>query len=514
MPIALKKKFFLALPLLLTLTLAATSGRAANRRFALLPLSDLSIDYNGIDLATTQELARIMEELGFTTAPSAAVYDFMAKQQIYDAGFLNAFNIRKLGRQLDCDLILTGTVTEVPDRERDPGRFGLLLNGYSGRTGTILFTIDLTSSQAEEVTLLALGEPRTQAELKALVMARVKQELARLTANGLAETAVPVSRGCPCEITGISLDPDFVQSGKPVTVTIRLNCLDDLPEELTVRDENGRRLRLKPTGRAGEYRGILTAETKEGHHPLTLELPAGPNHKMGTCRESELAGYRVSNQPPPVTIELKQGLLLDNGVTVFSNQLLLVSHYPRDLPIDRWQVEVTEPDGKALFTEDYDSELPHRMFWQGWNQQHRLLAEGSYVFILRVWDRAGNRAEIRKRIAIQRTCVAITVRTEEDKQGAIRLLLNPVEGTRNLLEKWHLNLYSAKGRELLARSGKKLPAAIALPKKLEGDFIRCELDARDRIGNRFILDDEQVFLPGRKPGRARDQRLELWNKDF
>jgi hypothetical protein len=514
MPTALRNRLGPILILLL-LILTALPGRAASRRFALLPLSDLSIDYNGIDLETTQELSRIMEDLGFEAVPAAEIYRFMAEQQIYDAGFLNAFNARKLGSRLDCQLILTGTVIEEAQKEREPGRFGLLLNGFSGASGKIVFTLDLTSAEPEEVTFLALGEPRSQAELKALVMARVARRLARLTASGLPGREATASGGCPCEITRFSLDPDYVQSGRPVTVTVRLNCLDRLPERVKIVDESGQKLVLEPTDRPGEYRGRLTAAASEGPHSLGLEIYSGRAEPEPVCRESDFSGYRVSNRPPPVTVELKQGLPLDNGATIFSRQLLVVSHYPREIPIDRWQVEVTRPDGAPIFQEVYDGELPHRMYWQGWDNKHQLLDEGSYNFILRVWDRAGNRAEVSKKVVIQRTCVPVVVGTAKDEQGVTRLLLNAATaGPRNLLKRWHLSLYTADGKEILGRSGKKLPAAIELPGDLKGDYVRCELEARDRIGNRFVLAEERVFLPGREPGRKRDQRLQLWNKDF
>ena len=489
-------------------------GRAASRRFALLPLSDLSIDYNGIDLKTTKELSRIMEKLGYEAVPAAKIYAFMARRQIYDAGFLNTFNARKLGRELNCGLILTGTVTETA-RNRSPGRFGLLLNGFSGRTGKIMFTLDQTSALDEEATLLALGEPRSQAELKTLVMARVARDLARITAAGPpAATALPAA-GCPCEVTRIELEPDFVKSSAPITVTVRLNCLDRFPEQVAIRDETGRRQPLEATPRPGEYRGRLTAAAAAGRYPLTLEIGRQAEAGQTGCKWQELAAYRVSNRPPPVTVALKQGLRLADGRTVFSRQLLLVTHYPRDLPIDRWQVEVLKPDGTPIFQETYDGELPHRIFWRGWDHRHKLLAEGSYTFILRVWDRAGNRTEIKNEIAIQRTCVPVVARTEADDRGRIQLLLEtPENGPRNLLNKWQLSLYAPDGREILDRTGKKLPAVIDLPPDLKGDFIRCELEARDRIGNRFVLAGEKIFLPGREPGRVRKQRLQQWNEDF
>ncbi|NPA25034.1 MAG: hypothetical protein GXO34_04320, partial [Deltaproteobacteria bacterium] len=259
--------------------------------------------------------------------------------------------------------------------------------------------------------------------------------------------------------------------------------------------------------------GRWTAPPNEGRHPLSLRLVWKRAQKQSSYIEKQLTSYQVCNTPPRLSVDFRQAQKID-GILVFNKQVVLVSHYSHKVPINRWQVQVTDQKKTNIFKETYSGRLPNRMAWRGWDSRHNLLADGRYIFTLRIWDAAGNQAEVSREIAIQRKCPPLTVKTIRKDRQVLLQIEDPNQADRTVLQTWHLNLYSPTGDEVLSRSGTELPAEIALPKGYESNFIRCELETRDQIGNLFTLSDERIYMPGHDLDVARQKTRKKWSEDF
>ncbi|NPA25896.1 MAG: hypothetical protein GXO34_08735, partial [Deltaproteobacteria bacterium] len=264
-----KLAFFLSCIFLALLMAGPAAGPAvaAGLRLALIPISDLSINYNGIDLETTQQFEQILKQFGYELAAEKEVRKFMAANRVFDCSRLNAFTARKLGRDLDCELILGATITDISTDDRKPD-FGLALNVFSAVSGEIVWSLNECSAQTEETTLLAIGEPRSQAELKNRILIRLASRLQELTSAAPLPTDRPA--GKPYEVEEFLVNPAYVRSGTPVATTIRIDSLDSPPDLVTVITGPGQEYPLEPGRRPGEFSGRWTAPPNEGRHPLSL----------------------------------------------------------------------------------------------------------------------------------------------------------------------------------------------------------------------------------------------------
>ncbi|MCD6292519.1 MAG: hypothetical protein J7M09_03560, partial [Deltaproteobacteria bacterium] len=194
--------------------------------------------------------------------------------------------------------------------------------------------------------------------------------------------------------------------------------------------------------------------------------------------------------------------------------ILILSRSSNEKPMIRWQVEVTQPNGRRVLQETYDGDLPSRLLWQGCDQKKTPLSDGLYNFFFKVWDAAENYTVVEKKISIQRACRPLAVKTAR-RQGRNVLVVTGTNSTGSgLSPSWKLNLYSNKGVEILQSSGTTLPVEIELPEDYEENFVLCELEAQDQIGNRFTLTEKRVYMPGHGLKVAQHKDDGHWSEDF
>ncbi len=331
----------LTLPLIWSLYCGPAARAAIRPTLALLPLSELSRDYTGIDLATTSQLEHLLTEKGFQLITQDQVFAAMAAGRIYDGGWLNRFNARKISRRLQCDLILTGTITETaPPGEAD--RFGLLLNIFSGRSGRQVGSLVLNTARPEEIALLGIGEPRSQQELKERLLQRLGTRLAEFIGSRpltLSPPAATTTQDKPYEITEFNITPNFVPGGIPITISVHLDTLGRPPDKVVVCGRSRQEQKLTPTPRKGIYHGFWQTSLEEGEHPLSLRLVWLDDKGRRNFHENDLGRYRVCHHPPVLELELRQGVE-HSGTTYFNQGLLMLTHYPHDLPLSGWQLEI------------------------------------------------------------------------------------------------------------------------------------------------------------------------------
>ena len=479
------------------------------RRLALLPLADISVDYNGIDLETTTKVAQMLREQGFELVDETEVRRFMATNRLFHAGVIDTFSARKMARDLGCQLILLGTVLEAVE-DRYQARFGLLLTALSGSSGKIVWSLEKASALSEETAFLGIGEPRSLTDLENLVLAEMGRKLNHGLVNTDFSELLDESLK-PFQVVDFRISPDYVRGGIIVESLLRLSCLESYPDKVAVLDGAGKKHRLLPGRLDGEYRGSWPTPQDDGHYSTSLVLEW---NSTKTCfTETDLTTYRTCSAPPDLEVEFRRGLTRDE-VTIFSDQILILSHSSKDKPMARWQVEVTRPDGRIVLQETYDGDLPSRLFWRGGDRKKNPLPDGLYSFFLKVWDAAGNHTVVEKKISIQRVCRPLAVKTAR-RQGRNVLVVTTADSTNsNFSLDWKLKLYSPEGMEILQSSGTTLPVEIELPRDYQENFVLCELEARDEIGNRFTIAEKRIYMPGNDLQMAQQEDEGHWSEDF
>ncbi|MBN2808878.1 MAG: hypothetical protein JXR80_05230 [Deltaproteobacteria bacterium] len=469
---------------------------------ALLPFADISSDYNGVDLAATDTFHELLEIEGLTLIDGPVVRRFMAQYRLRRAGSLDSFTARKIGRELEADLVLIVTLCESGGVEK--GRFGILVTALETVGGEVVWTSQQSSSLFEETALLGIGTPRDGSELKI----RLMQTAARRTAQALPELELfaAAERG-PFRLVDIEISPEYTQGLSTVECFLKIEALADMPEKVELSSEGGP-IVLIPGKAAGEYHGSWTAPSKDGEYPVSLTLTsktiAAPVHLQ------KFARYTVINKAPQLTIELKQGITL-NEVAVFRDQLLITSSLQPSRPVSRWQFMVLLPDGTVQVKDEQDGDLPRDLLWRGCNSKRQRLQDGEYSLALTIWDAAGNQTRSEKKVSLRTECQPVEVKTVKKGDKNIVRLSTPEISLNGLGLTWKLHVYSPDGAPLLEQSGSMLPAEIELPAGIDVDFLLYSIDVQDLIGNTFSLAENRLYMPD---SGLQVAGVEKWSEDF
>jgi len=492
----------------LLLFMAVGSPAVHGARVALLLLADLSLEDNGINEEITDELGQALTDRGINLVSKADVRAFMVSNHLRHAGYLDSFTARKIGRELDCLLVLTGSVTE---KDHNHGTcFGLLLSAMDTGSGNLLWTTNQASSLAAQVTFLGIGEPKSLADLQSLLINKVAADFCLRQPFLAKEPAT----GQPFAITDLRLIPKYVRGGKNIACALRIDFLERPADRVELCCNNTKvRLHREPQNNP-YYTGRWRAPAEDGSYPLSLTLtwnPVPPQEKETTCVTEELAAYQVSNRPPRLNLMLKRGHHIGN-LTIFNRELLILPHIDKILPLSRWRVEIRNQDGIVVVSEERQGEIP-RLLWKGCNNHKQRLKDGVYDFVLQIWDVAENKAEVSKKLSLQTACRPVNVKSSQQK-GKTFVILTAAGGESTAPHSWEISLSTPDGREFFSQSGASLPAKLELPPVIKDDFLLYELEARDRLGNRFAIQATRLYMPCSTMTVAQGKQQHFWSEDF
>ena len=494
-----KIQFLLAVSLLLTV---AGVSYARVRTAALLPLADTTIDYNGVDLDTTAVLGQFLAAAGLTLLDNNSLRRFAAANSLRRSGAIDAFTVRKLGRDTGVDFVLIGTICENGAFERK--RFGLLMTAFETVNGDIVWSFQESSSLLQETTLLGIGAPENGEELKSMLLHRAAAKAAQ--ALQIQEKASPRNGG-RFKLVDLQLEPRFLRGGERIACRLKLQTLDKMPARVELSNGEGR-IELKAAESAGEYYGSWTSPAAEGSYRIGLVIYDDSGQPAVTM--PDYSGYTVVNRAPQLELELKQGFAF-NDITVFRDQLMIVSRLQPVRPVSRWQVKVLQMDGSVVVNDRMDGELPHNLLWRGCNRQRQRLPDGEYRLSLTLWDAAGNRAAATRKIALQSECQPVDVGIVRKQEKNYIRLSAPQDADFVLDLRWKLKVSSPAGDLLIEQSGTTLPAELKLPDNLNVDFLFYSINVRDQIDNSYVVADSRIQMPEAKLRRSRGEQ---WSDDF
>jgi len=488
--------------LLLTPFLLFASGDLQAQKVGLLPVADTAVDYNGVDLALTDNLHQLLVEAGLTLLDDASMRQFLAANRLRHSGSIDSFTVQKIGRELAVDMVLSATVCENGALEKE--RFGLVLTVFETVNGTAVWSSQTSSSLYQETTLLGIGAPRNGAELKSLMLFKMAQQAAAELPQ-----IIPVRpSGEPrLKLLDLRIFPEFVRGKSQVECRLKLESLAEMPTRILL-SSGAAQVELLPGKVGGDYFGSWSAPAADGVYSVSLDIYTESNPVPVPMHD--YARYTVINQAPQLTIELKQGFTR-NEVTIFREQLLITTTLRPNREISRWQVKVTRTDGTVVVNDQMDGELPRDLFWQGCNNKRQRLPDGEYTFTLIIWDAAGNRAETSRRVSIQSECQPIEANTVRRGKQNFVCLKTPEGSVGTLSLDWKLQVLLPDGDLLMEHSGSSLPAEFALPDNIDVDFLLFSIDVRDQVGNTFSVVDSRLQLP---ESGLRLVENEKWSKDF
>lgn len=492
--------------LLLTPFFIFRGGESRAQTIALMSIAETTADYNGVDLVSTDILHQLLVEAGLTLIDDSSVRGFMAANRLRHSGYIDSFTAQKAGRVLGADIVLSATLCEngAPGKER----FGLVLTALETVNGKLVWSTQDSSSLLQETTLLGVGAPRDEEELKFMILMQVAQRVASELPE-IVPSQPSEEHQFKLKLVDLQIIPEFMRGESQVECQIKLETLTELPARIIL-SSGTEQIRLSPGRDVGDYSGYWLAPAADGVYTVSLDIYSD----IGSVpvRMHDYASYTVINQAPQLSLELKQGFTL-KGVTVFREQVLISASLQPNRAVSRWQVKITRQDGTVVVNDQMDGELPRDLFWRGWNNKRQRLPDGEYTITLIIWDAAGNRAEASKKVSLRSECQPVEANAvRKGEQDFVRLSTPDTDNSVEFLDlHWKLQVLLPDGELLIEHSGTSLPVEFALPDDIEVDFLLFSIDVRDQVGNTFSVVDSRLQLP---ESGLHVVRTEKWSNDF
>ncbi len=493
------KQIFRHLCLLLIIMVGLDTTPLFAQRVALLPMADFSRGVNGINLAFTQEVELSLQRLGVEMVPHEQVMEFMRQNKVRSFSYLDTFLAKKIGKDLRCAVALLGTITEIGGRNPMLGLTFTALNTVSGMP---VWSETGATSVRENYTILAINEPQSVGDLSGPLL---DQLLLRLGGEVQAADIPDVRQ---YQLSGLQLFPAYVRGRQQITGSLKIRFLEARPKRVVAESPAGRTELLRDSN-SGIYSGKWFAPESDGQYPVDLLLEWGA--KGVEERIEKVASYQVINDPPGLTVELKNGQQID-GELVVRDTLLILPRLTDLKPLTRWGFQIHDTKDQLLVNEEFEGDIPERMVWDGRGGDGFHLPDGRYDIDIQVWDLAGNSSRANRLVTLQRN--APRVEASLTAQGANSLLqINAVSGSEFPIVSWSAGLKSQDGTTLLEVAGEQLPQQFEFALPTEENAVYFSFSGEDRLGNRRKITRKELLIKAEEAG-IEEQEAQSWVPDF
>ncbi len=447
---------------------------ATDQVVAIFPLLDLSKGPNGINHTISEHTLEAIKEQGYTVIDQDRLMGFMVRHRIRTLSHLTSYQISLLKKELDADLVILGTISEL--KENPTPAISISLQLIRSTDAEIVWARTENLYYADLITLLGLHDPKTLDDLYAVFFKKLFQGLPDLIATADA----PENK---LDVATVILYPNHVRPDEKVNCRIKLHT---------------------PIG-VGDNRPLILARVGEDEYPLTLDddgyyftamwsasdVAGEKNVSLwgkwpdGEEVEIRIGTYIVDDHPPK--IELHLGAKEINGKPFFNNKLVIVPLLIDPEPITRWEITVINEQGETIVRQSAAEHIPRRLTWSGQTTLGSSAFDGDYHIIFKVWDRAGWSATAETDVLLKRQVPEISLDVKKDKE-TMNITLQNLEV--NQLEFWWARFFAEDGHLITVAEGETMPASVVLD--LAGDKpvqgVECIVVAQDIYGNRIKKD--------------------------
>lgn len=482
-------------------------GMGREGRLAVLPMEDLSLGGNGLNMAITQQVRDGAVARGWEVVSEEEIIVFMVKNRVRWLGHLGSKYVRRLQEQLGVDYLLLGSVNQR--RDQPPYALGLTLQMVRSADGRIVWADNTELSGADEIGLLGVSQPRDMAAMEAMVVARALAELPAVA----AAQGRPVARRQTIE--SVTLGPEILRPGDMVQCRLTVGAAaagrDGSAVTLYVDGQ-----RLETTYQKDENSFVAswpaTATQERCQVSAVLTRPGGVD------QEVLVGSYLVDDRAPHLTLQLKGQEL--NGMVVLQKNVVIVPVMQQPEPISRWQMSVRDKEGVEVMSDAGRHGLPDRFAWWGQAKTGSLVADGYYTIMLQVWDRAGNSATAQEAIrVVRREPKMVVAMQERDNSLALKL---EYDGEIPLAY-WRLEVLDQNGEMVSESSGTEVTDGLSLPlAAVAGRTLSYRLYAQDMLGNRLCREVAAMDPLQEEKAPAEEEEFlaekvveeQIWSADF
>ena len=179
------------------------------------------------------------------------------------------------------------------------------------------------------------------------------------------------------------------ETGNPfLTLTPDLAVKDDIVE-WKIRIINAEGNSVKELTGTGVMEGFVFDGLNENGEPYsdgiyTAQLDV--TYRNGNRPQSVTPEFRIDTVPPSAEVSIPDPIFSPDQ----DGQKDRIQIRQKGSPEDEWTAEVTDAEGKTVFTQTWYGELPESFLFDGYDQDSRVLPDGTYTYRLVSTDRAGN----------------------------------------------------------------------------------------------------------------------------
>jgi len=499
----------LALLVLVCLCCSVEPGPGAEpgTRLALLPVADVSGGNVSWDRELHHNLNEALLNAGYAMAEPEAVMDVVRRLRLRDLGEAGSFACSQIGKILNCEYILSVSITESTGGN-DPV-LGLLFQLYRAKDGVPVWGRSIAYAAAQQIGLLGINSDT---------------ELNQMRVRGI-DALVGQLRDMPVDtLPQVHNVPGYAV--RVVDMTKRLlRCGSTIKFRLKVRtgmDATGFRLQLgsnvvalEPTEQIDIYRAEIATPKDPGVYQVKL---VGSEDDAHAGRGDIVAHIETVCSAPQLALESSAKARTGEEWPVFSGRLVVRPRMEERRPVARWSFKVTDRNNNKVVEQKSNGELPSAMYWRGTNAQRFPLPSGRYTVTVQVEDEAGFSSSAATQVYLQQPREEIASVTQVQEEGKSALLLKStapdVEATDDTT--WKVYVTDRNGDTLHEIAGQQLPARVELPQHLVADEeVFCQVYVKDSMGNRFWSDATRVreFIAEDEKEESEEQKF-VWNAEF
>jgi hypothetical protein len=421
-----------------------------------------------------------LEKNGYEVVEYQDVYDFLLRNRLREMGTVSRSTARRIGKRFGAQAILVGSVNIYRPNEGYP-LLGLSFRMVNSADGASFWAQDVSYSGEDFRFLFDFGTIKKMDELRE----RALNDLVRKFPSHVPSP----SKLPPVELEKIMFDRR-VKGGEKIEVIAYLTAIDEEPSGLTLTVGKEIKAPLRKD-RNGLYRALVESPQEEGDYPLKIRCCDGERR----WSINPGAWLTVDNTPPVVKISALRTVISPNGINnrKFRYTPVLLENKSIE-PIKRWKFVYEDPQGREHPIYQVYGTFPSMIYWNGWDEQNRIVFDGTYRLKLVAEDEAGNSAEsdsVTLEVDATPPLLHVSGKMESNgnwKKAYLRISVEDSSPIKN----YHLEVYGKKKERLESYEGDGMPPKKLVLEKvpLDLELLTYKLVVNDAVENRGEISGE------------------------
>lgn len=482
-------------------------GAEPGARLALLPVADVSGDNVSWDRELHHDLNEALVGAGYAMAEPEAVLNVVRRLRLRNLGEAGSFACRQMGEILNCDYILSVSVTESTGGN-DPV-LGLLLQLYRARDGMPVWGRSICYAAAQQIGFLGLN---SGTELKQMRVQGITQLVEQL--KDMPITNVPQVHNVPrYSVQVVDMPKRLLRCGSTLRFRLKVRTGQDFSMlRLSIGDNS---VSLEPTDQIDIYCAEINAPEEPGVYEVYL---TGSQDYAAAEHAHIVAHIETVRSAPHLALESSATPRAQGQWPVFNRRLVVRPRMEKRRPIARWSFKVTDSNNNKVLEQNSTGELPAAMYWRGTDARRFPLPSGRYTVTVHVEDEAGFSSSAAAQVYLQQPREELASVTQVVEEGESALLLKSTapdeQGSEDAI--WRVYITDRNGDTLNEITGQQLPARVKLPRHLTSNSeMFCQVYVKDGMGNHFWSETARIqeFIAADEKTESKERKF-VWNSEF